>query len=82
MTRWQTLALLGGLGLALLSPLSGASAAGIEACASKVKARGYMITSMEIDDGRIYHFEAIKNNHDWDIKTDFNCTVLIEQIDH
>lgn len=56
MTRWQTLALLGGLGLALLSPLCGASAAGIEACASKVKARGYRITSMDIDDGRNYHF--------------------------
>lgn len=26
--------------------------------------------------------EAIKDNHDWDIKTDFNCKVLIEQIDH
>lgn len=82
MTRWKTLALLGGCGLAILLPISGASAAGIEACASTIKARGYRITSMDIDDGRIYHFEAIRNNHDWDIKTDFNCKVLLEQIDH
>lgn len=82
MTRWQTLSLLGGLGLALLTPLCGASAAGIETCARALEDRGYNITSMDIDDGRIYDFEAIKNNHHWDIKTDFECQVLLEKIDH
>ena len=78
-----TLTLLGGFSLALITPFSAASAVtGIEACANTLNAQGYTITSMDIDDGRIYDFEAIRNNHSWDIKTDLNCKVLIEQRDH
>lgn len=82
-TRLMGLALLGGACLALLTPCSAASAApGIESCANTLKARGYTITSMDIDDGRIYDFEAIRNNQSWDVKTDLNCKILIEHPDH
>jgi len=54
----------------------------VEACANQLKARGYNVISMDIDDGRIYDFEAIKANQKWEIKTDMNCKVLLEQKDY
>lgn len=78
----MTVALLCGFGLAI-GLISGANAAtNIQRCADSLKARGYTITSMDIDDGQIYDFEAIKSNQKWDIKTNVNCKVLMEHIDH
>ena len=52
-----------------------------EQCAGILKVRGYNITSMDIDDGRIYDYDGIKNNQKYEIKTDMNCKVLLERID-
>lgn len=54
----------------------------VEQCANALKARGYNITSMDIDDGRIYEYDGIKNNQKYDIKTDMSCKVLLEKIDY
>lgn len=54
----------------------------VEQCASTLKARGYNIVSMDIDDGRTYEYDGIKNNQKYDIKTDMNCKVLLEKIDY
>lgn len=81
--RLTMLLLLGGFGLASSVGLSAAQAApAIQRCADGLRARGYTITSMDIDGGQIFDFEAIRNNQKWDIKTDSNCKVLIEHIDH
>jgi len=53
----------------------------VEQCANQLKARGYAIQSMDIDDGRIYDYEGFKNNRKYDIKTDMNCKVLLEKLD-
>lgn len=53
----------------------------LEQCASQLKGRGYTIQSMDIDDGRIYEYEAFKNNRKYDIKTDMSCKVLLEKLD-
>jgi len=37
---------------------------------------------MDIDDGRIHAFDGIKNNQKYEIKTDRNCKLLLEHIDH
>jgi len=54
----------------------------VDQCANQLKARGYNIISMDIDDGRIYDFDGIKNNQKYEIKTDMNCKVLLERIDY
>lgn len=54
----------------------------VEQCASQLKARGYNIYSMDIDDGRIYDYDGIKNNQKYEIKTDMNCKVLLERVDN
>jgi uncharacterized membrane protein YhiD involved in acid resistance len=53
----------------------------VEQCASQLKARGYSIQNMDIDDGRIYDYEAFRNNRKYDIKTDMSCKVLLEKLD-
>jgi hypothetical protein len=54
----------------------------VEQCANQLRSRGYNIISMDIDDGRIYDFDGIKNNQKYEIKTDMNCKVLLERIDY
>ena len=76
------LPLLGGITLVATPPWQGARAhGGIESCANSLKSRGYLVTSMDIDDGQIYEFEAIKNNRKWDLKTTFSCKLLLEVMD-
>ncbi len=53
----------------------------ISECSQKLTARGFTIIDEDLDDN-LYEFEAIKNNQEWDIKTDRNCNVLLERIDN
>ena len=65
-----------------LSSLPAQAQKSVNQCASTLKARGYNVYKMDIDDGRIYDFDAIKNNQKFEIKTDMNCKVLLERIDY
>ena len=76
------LPLIGGITLVATPPWQAARAhGGIESCVNSLKARGYVVTSMDIDDGQIYEFEAIRNNRKWDLKTTFSCRILLEVMD-
>ena len=78
----KTFGCLAAASLILTATLPALAQRTVEQCASTLKARGYNITSMDIDDGRIYDYDGIKNNQKYEIKTDMNCKVLLEKIDY
>ena len=45
-----------------------------------IAARGFTVIDEDVED-RLFEFEAIKNNQKWKIKTDRECTILLEKID-
>jgi len=67
---------------ASLSSLPAQAQKTVDQCASTLKARGYNVYKMDIDDGRIDDLAASINNQKYEIKTDMNCKVLLEKIDY
>ena len=68
--------------VALLNGMPAHAQKTVEQCANALKAKGFNVYKMDIDDGRIYDYDAIKSNQKYEIKTDMNCKVLLQQIDH
>lgn len=52
----------------------------ISDCAQMIAARGFTVIDEDVED-RLFEFEAIKNSQKWKIKTDRECTILLEKID-
>lgn len=66
---------------ALLHAMPALAQKTMDQCASTLKASGFNVYSMDIDDGRIYDYDATKNNQKYEIKTDMNCKVLLQRVD-
>ena len=66
------LSALGTSGMAQTRPISD--------CAQLIADRGFIVIDEDVE-GRLFEFEAIKNNQKWKIKTDHMCNILLERID-
>ena len=51
----------------------------VSECSQKLTAMGFTNIDKDLDDN-LHEFEAIKNNQEWDIKTDRNYNKLLERI--
>ena len=60
---------------AAMAQVSGA----ITECLAAFEEQGLVVTGMDVEGGELFEFEAVRDGVEWEIKTNDDCKVLIQQ---
>ena len=60
---------------AAMAQVSGA----ITECLPAFEEQGFVVTGMDVEGGELFEFEAVRDGVEWEIKTNDECEVLIQQ---
>ena len=60
---------------AAMAQVSGA----ITECLPALEGQGFAVTGMDVEGDELFEFEAVRDGVEWEIKTNDDCEVLIQQ---
>jgi len=60
---------------AVMAQVSGA----ITECLPAFEEQGFVVTGMDVEGDELFEFEAVRDGVEWEIKTNDDCEVLIQQ---
>ena len=61
--------------MAAMAQVSGA----ITECLAAFEEQGFVVTGMDVEGDELFEFEAVRDGVEWEIKTNDDCEVLIQQ---
>ena len=51
----------------------------ITECLPPLEEQGFVVTGMDVEGDELFEFEAVRDGVEWEIKTNDDCEVLIQQ---